>query len=310
MKQILKTIVFFVCIISTTTFAQKPVVLVLPFPPGGPTDQVARVIQHTLSQELKRPVVIEHRPGAGGTVASSYVSKWSSTDPVILLQSSSYVINLALHNQLTHWNESGIVPLLYIGKMPMIMVVSKHSQLTDLSSWTKLDSTTPIPWGSAGVGTMSHLTGAVFKDKIKKNLIHIPYKGSSPLVIDLIAKHVEVAFVTATPAEIQMIKNNQMIAVATSASQRIKGLEKLPTFQESGLRSMNYHNWWILLTSQHVSAVDQKKIQSAMIKILSNKRTSELYQELGLELDPTPISQAFILKEMHKYQEVTRLLKD
>ena len=296
--------------ISTMVFAQKPVTLVLPFPPGGPTDQVARIIQKTLSQELNRPVIIEHRAGAGGTVASSYVSKWSSADPVILLQSSSYVINLALQNQLTQWNESGIVPLIYMGKMPMIMVVSTRSKLTNLSSWNKLDSSAPISWGSAGVGTMSHLIGAVYKDKIKKNLIHIPYKGSSQLVIDLIANHVEVAFVTATPAEIQMIKNNQMVAVATSASKRIKGLGQVPTFAESGLSDLNYHNWWVLLTSQQVSAEDQKKIQLAMIKILSNNRTSMLYQELGLELDPKPIDQSFILKEMHKYQEVARFLRD
>jgi tripartite-type tricarboxylate transporter receptor subunit TctC len=306
----LKIIFVLLFVICGSALAQKPIVLVLPFPPGGPTDQVARIIQKTLAQELNRPVVIEHRAGAGGTVATSYVSKWNSTDPVILLQSSSYVINLALQNQTTQWNDTGIVPLVYLGKTPMIMTVSNRSQLTDLKSWNRLDSTTAINWGSAGVGTMSHLIGAVFKDKIQKNLTHIPYKGSSQLVIDLIANHVEVAFLSATPAEIQLIKNRQIKAVATSATQRLQGLEQVPTFRELGLDTINYHNWWVLLTSQQVSLDDQRKIQSAMIKVLSNKDTKKLYQELGLEVDPKPINLAFILKEMHRYQEVTRLLKD
>lgn len=296
--------------IASISSAQKPVVLVVPFPPGGPTDQVARVIQKTLGQELNRPVVIEHRAGAGGDIASAYVSNWSSPDPVILLQSSSYAIKSSLQSQPAQWNDSRIVPLMYMGKVPMIMAVSPQSPLINLSSWSKLDSTRPVNWGSAGVGTMSHLVGAVFKDKIKKNLIHIPYKGSSPLAVDLMANHVEVAFLTATPAEIQMIKNNQIIAVATSASQKIEGLDKVPTFKDLGLGAVNHYNWWVLLTSQQVNANDQRKIQSAMIKILSDKQTGALYQELGLEIDPRPATQASMLKEIHKYQEVTKLLKD
>lgn len=290
--------------------AQKPIVLVLPFPPGGPTDQVARVIQKTLGQELNRPVVIEHRAGAGGTVATSYVSKWNSSDPVILLQSSSYVINLAMQNPITQWNDTNIVPMLYLGRTPMIMAVSNRSTLTDIKDWRNLKNTTAINWGSAGVGTMSHLIGAVFKNQIQKNLIHIPYKGSSPLVIDLIANHVEVAFLTATPAEVQLIKNRQITAMATSSTQRIKGLEQVPTFQELGFKDLNYHNWWVLLTNQQVNPDDRQKIQSAMIKILSQQSTKSLYQELGLQVDPKPIDLAFILKEMHRYQEITALLKD
>jgi tripartite-type tricarboxylate transporter receptor subunit TctC len=305
MKKIIAVLLFLTCI---SVQAQKPIVLVLPFPPGGPTDQVARVIQKTLGEELGRPVVIEHRAGAGGAVATSYVSRWNSTDPVILLQSSSYAINLALQNQTTQWNDNNIVPLIYLGRTPMIMTVSSRSQLTDLKSWSRLDSTTAINWGSAGIGTMSHLTGAVFKNKIQKNLVHIPYKGSSPLVTDLIGNHVEVGFLTATPFEIQLIKNRQITAVATTSTHRIQGIEQVPTFQELGFDNMNYHNWWVLLTNQQVNSDDQQKIQSAMIKVLSNKATKSLYQELGLEVEPKSINLAFILKEIHRYQQVVKML--
>lgn len=306
----LKIIFILLFAICGPALAQKPIVLVLPFPPGGPTDQVARVIQKTLGQELNRPVVIEHRAGAGGTVATSYVSKWNSSDPVILLQSSSYVINLSMQNSITQWNDPNIVPMLYLGRTPMIMAVSNRSTLTNIKDWQNLKNTTAVNWGTAGVGTMSHLIGAVFKNQIQKNLIHIPYKGSSPLVIDLIANHVEVAFLTATPAEVQLIKNRQITAVATSSAQRIKGLEQVPTFQELGFNNLNYHNWWVLLTNQQVNPDDRQKIQAAMIKILSDPTTKGLYQELGLQVDPKPINLSFILKEMHRYQEITPLLKD
>lgn len=301
----IKKILFMLCWLPCVVIAQRPVVLIVPFGAGGPADQVAKVIQKTLGQELDQSVVIEYKPGAGGAVANAYVASWNRPETVLLLQSSALATNLALNNTL--FGSLNLTPIVHIGSMPLLLAVSKKSNLDTWRSWQTANPQRSISWGSAGIGSSSHIYGEVFKHKIQKNLNHIPYKGIAQIMPDLISGTLDAAFIFASTAE-PFVRANQIVPIAVASGVRLKNLPTVPTFAELGLTGMDYYSWFVLLTNQNTSTTDQQKIQQAMIKILSNKSQSQLFQQVGLEVHAYPVTSAFISREVHRYQEVIKTL--
>lgn len=301
----LKKILILCLLLPCLAQAKKPIVLVVPFGAGGPADQVAKVVQKTLSQELDQPVVLDYKPGAGGDIANAYVANWTREETVLLLQSSALASNQALNN--SSYNKSALTPLVYLGSMPLVLVVPKRSNLVDFKSWQNLNPQTPVTWGSAGIGSSSHIYGEVFRHKIQKNLVHVPYKGIAQIMPDLIAGTIDSAFVFASTAE-PFVQAQRIVPVAVAADKRLKNLPTVPTFKELGLKNMDYYSWFVLLTNYTVPPAEQQKIQQSMIKILSNPEMIKQFQQVGLEVNPSTITQAFVAKEVHRYQEIIRVI--
>jgi tripartite-type tricarboxylate transporter receptor subunit TctC len=301
----IKKFLVFLFLIPCWAFAQKPIILVVPFSAGGPTDLIAKVVQKTLSQELNRPVILEYKPGAGGDIANAYVAAWSREETVLLLQSSALATNQALNNPT--WNKSALTPLVYFGSMPLLLVVPSNSKLSNLKAWQSLDPQTPVTWGSAGLSSSSHITGEIFKHKIQKNMIHVPYKGVTQFMPDLISGNINSAFIFVSTAD-PFIKSKQILPVAVASPHRIKNLPNVPTFGEFGLSALDYNSWFILLGNQNNNSDEQRRIQQVMMSILSDKNQKLLFQQVGLEINPRVIDQSFVLKEIHRYQQVVKML--
>jgi len=301
----LKKFIYLLFLIPCVCWAQKNIVLVVPFAAGGPTDSVARILQQSLIEELGKPVVIEYRPGAGGDIGSAYVANWSRDETVLLLQSTAFATNQALGTPT--WNRSALVPLGYLGTVSMMLVVGNKSKLTEFAEWRQLSPDKTISWGSAGVGSISHIYGELFKSKLQKNLLHVPYKGQSQSMSDLIAGVIDSAFVFSNTAE-PFVKNQQVVAVAVGSANRVASLPNVPTFRELGVTGMDYYNWFILLTNQNTSIKERETIQKVLSKILSRPGTIKTFQKSGLDVNYRNIDQSFVLKEVHRYQELIKTI--
>jgi len=250
-------------------------------------------------------VILDHKPGAGGDIANAYVSNWNRQETILLLQSSALATNQALSTP--RWNTNSLVPLVYMGSMPLVLVVPSNSRISNLKSWRKLSPEQPVTWGSAGIGSSSHMYGEVFKNKIQKNLIHVPYKGISQIIPDLISGNIDAAFVFLSTAE-PYIRNNQLIPIAIASGQRSRSLPTIPTFQEAGLSGMDYYSWFILLGNQNNDPAENQLIQRTMLKILSNKVAGLAFQLAGLEIEGRIVDRSFLNEEINRYREIVKLL--
>lgn len=301
----IKKLILLLCFLPFVATAQNPMELVVPFAVGGPADKLARAVQKTLSQELDRPVVITYKIGGGGEVANSYVAGKNKNETVLLIQSSALASNAALTD--FQPNQFGLVPLVHLGTMPILLAVPQKSKLHTFKSWQALDDQAPINIGSGEFGTSSYFHSAIFQHHLQKNLVAVPYRGQGQLLPDLIAGHVDAAFIFAGQA-LPLIENNQIRPVAVASHKRLSDLPTVPTFDELGIKNLDYYTWFILLSNQHTSTEEKEKIQRAMMKILSNKSDLVLYSQTGLQVDAQSINKTFVIKEVNRYQEIIKRL--
>ncbi len=219
------------------SYPSRPITLIVPFPPGGSTGIVARIIGEKMSETLGQSVVIDNRGGAGGTVGTRAAAKSPPDGYTILL---SYTATMAIGPNLQasagYDPRKDFAPIGRIGTAPMVIVVHpdvKAKSLSDLIKVVKGDPK-PFQYGSAGVGTVGHLAGELFAHTAKVKMAHIPYKGSGPMMTDLLGGHIKMSF-TNVPVVHGSLASGKLRAVAMASPQRSTLMPEVPTVSESGL---------------------------------------------------------------------------
>ena len=244
--------------------AAEPIKFIVPFAPGGPADALARAVQTELSQELAQPVAIEYKLGAGGDIGAAYVANTNSKEVVLLLTSSGIVTNLLL-KPTQSYDPNKLVLAGYIGTQSLVLVVGNKSPMKNFAEWRKSLST--ASYGSSGVGSVTHIIGEVFAKSVNQNLQHIPYKGSAQVTLDIVNGNVDCAFFFESHA-MPFLQNQQLVAVAVAAPQRLTKLPDVPTFKELGIDKMTMQPWFALFANQSADATELASVQSALAKIL------------------------------------------
>jgi tripartite-type tricarboxylate transporter receptor subunit TctC len=219
------------------TYPTRPITLIVPFPPGGSTTIVARIIGDRLSETIGQPVVIENRGGAGGTVGTRAAAKSAPDGYTILL---SYTATMAIGPNIQaaagYDPRKDFAPIGRIGSTPMVLVVHpsvKANSVADLIKLIKSESK-PFQYGSAGVGTVGHLAGELFAHMANVKLAHIPYKGSGPMMTDLLGGHIKMSF-TNVPVAHGNVSGGKLRALAVASDKRSGMMPEVPTASESGL---------------------------------------------------------------------------
>ena len=219
------------------TYPNRPISLIVPFPPGGSTTVVARIIGEKMSETLGQTVVIDNRGGAGGTVGTRAAAKSAPDGYTILL---SYTATMAIGPNLQaaagYDPRKDFAPIGRIGSAPMVIVVHPDVKATSLSELIKLVRTDPKPfqYGSAGVGTVGHLAGELFAHTASVKMEHIPYKGSGPMMTDLLGGHIKMSF-TNVPVAHGSVAGGKLRALAIASNKRSEMMPDVPTAAESGL---------------------------------------------------------------------------
>lgn len=226
---------------SLTAFSQesaqvKPLKIVIPFGPGGGSDSLMRVLQPHLAEYLKRPIIVENKPGAGGTIGAAYVAKASPDGQTILLSETSVVtISPILYDNLTY-KVSDLAPVINLAQYPLVLVTAPEFQANNMKEVLTLDKATPGKYSmaSSGNGTSPHLTIELLNQKAGAKFVHVPYKGSGPAINDVLGGQVDMAFTGFTTVA-GLVRSGKLKVLAVTSPKRVANLPQIASIAESGV---------------------------------------------------------------------------
>ena len=270
---------------SADDYPSKTVRWIVPAPAGGPMDYTARRIARKLSAEWHQAVVVENRPGAVGIIAAEFVAN-APADGYTLLHAHNgmLAINPVLYSKLPYDPVKSFEPITYTGGVPAIVMVHPQVPAKTLMELIALAKAKPgsLAYGSAGPGSPQHITGEMFKKLTGVDLVHVPYKGSAPLVTDLLAGHIQVAFDYPVPAG-EYAKAGRLRALAIAGPKRLALLPDVPTAAEAGLPGFELIAWTGLFAPAHTPEEIIRKIHDAVVKILESPEEQADAARLGFD---------------------------
>ncbi|AJG18207.1 tripartite tricarboxylate transporter substrate binding protein [Cupriavidus basilensis] len=295
---------------AQASWPSKPITYVVPFPPGGTTDTLARLIGQRLGQALGTTVVVENRPGAGGNIGSDYASKAAPDGYTILGGTiSSHAINASLYPKMPYDVVKSFAPITLIGTNANVLVVSAGSPfktVKDIVAEAKAKPDT-LAFASAGNGTSQHLAGELFKSLAGIKITHIPYKGSGPAIQDVMAGQVPMMFDTTVVAA-QHIDSGKLRALAVTSARRIKSMPNVPTMAEAGVSGYELESWQAIFAPANTPKPIVDRLYKEISAIIKTPDMQARLEKLGMEpsgMSPGEFAQ-FQRSEIVKWAKVVK----
>jgi tripartite-type tricarboxylate transporter receptor subunit TctC len=270
------------------SFPDKPVMLVVPFPPGGPTDAMARTLAAEMKDKLGQPVIVENRAGAGGNIGADYVARAPADGQTLLFGTSGpLAINVSLYRKPTYDPVKSFAPVIQIGHLPNILVVHPGvpaQNVKELIAYTKANPG-KLSYASSGNGASSHLAGVLFNEKAGVDLQHIPYKGTGPALNDLLGGQVSASFTDVLTA-LPYVKTGKLRALGIATATRSQALPELPTIAEQGVAGYDVSVFFGIVAPAGTPADRIAKLNQAFVEVLASPKVKELFATQGLESAP------------------------
>ena len=267
------------------TYPNKPIKLIVPFPPGGPTDIVARPLAQMLGESMKQSVIVENKGGAGGSVAADFVAKSPPDGYTIMVGTvGTHAINGSLYRQLPYDMTKDFTPIALVASAPLVIAVPANSNIKTLADLIKEAKAKPdfIAFGTAGNGTPGHLTGALFETATKTKLKHIPYKGSAPAVTDLLGGQIPLMF-DPIQSVLPHIQSGKLIALAVTSKTRSPLLPNVTTVAESGYPNFESTAWWAVFGPAKLPENVTNTLTTQVQKIASSVGFREKLGNVGVQ---------------------------
>ena len=291
-------------------YPDHPVHVVTPFPPGGAADVVLRLVTQRLTEAFKVAFVVDNKAGAGGAIGTEYVARADPDGYTLLLTSSSTMsINPNLGPKSPYDPFTDFTPIVFVGYSPNVLVVTAAQPMRSVNDLIQAAKASPgkYNFGSNGIGTLSHLTGELFKQSAGVNLLHVPYKGAAPAVADTAGGQVTALFAAYASVN-PMVKSGKLRALGVTSKQRIEIAPELPTIAESGLPGFESNQWWGLYGPAGMPADIVAKLNTEMNKILSSPEAKKRFAEEAIELGggtPADLT-AYLRTDYTKWGKVVR----
>lgn len=298
---------------SAAAYPDKPVMLVVTYPPGGTVDVVARLIAPKLSAILGQPVVIDNRGGAGGMIGGAYVARAKPDGYTLMLDASNHAQNPALHSKMQFDTLRDFAPVSLLLRVPNALVVTPSypiKSVADLIKQGQADAPKPLYFASAGNGSAQHLAGELFNVLAGTKLQHVAYKGGGPAMVDVMAGQVPVMFASMGSAW-QHIKNGKLRAVAVGGSTRSKAAPELPTIAESGVPGYESYEWNAVFAPAGTPAPIIEQVSRALAQVLKDPAVAQQLAGFGAEvIGSTPAElDTFRKAEIAKWKKVAAQAK-
>ena len=265
-------------------YPNKPIRLVVPFPAGGATDIFARVLSQKLGERLDTTVVVENRPGAGGTIGSDLVAKATPDGYTLLLATSStHSIGPALSNKIPYDAQRDFTPVLHVGNAPSILLVPNSTPAKNLKDWLVYAKQNPgkLNYGSSGNGTIVHLTAELFKDPLGLFIVHIPYRGTALAIPDLVSGKLDLMF-DSLPTGLPHVREGRLRALAVTSAKRTPMAPDLPAVAEV-LPGFESNTWFGLYGPKGLAPDIVGKIELAVNQTLIDVDVKERLAKLGID---------------------------
>ena len=294
--------------VTGQTYPSKPVRLIVPFPPGGSNDIVARMLATQLAGPLGQSVVIENKSGAGGVLGTDGVAKAAPDGYTLLLISVAYAFAPALYKTLPYDPATAFAPITIVGRGPSALTVHPSVPVNTVAELIALAKKNPgkLNYASAGVGSFQHLSAALFMSQAGIDVVHVPYKGGGPAMADVMGGQAQIVM----PSLIQVvphIKSGRLKALGTSGTRRSPQLPDVPAIAET-LPGYESQNWWGVLAPAGTPQPVLDRLYGAMTDVLQSKETGKRMESEGAEtvrMTPAEFGR-FIAVELAKWVKVAR----
>jgi tripartite-type tricarboxylate transporter receptor subunit TctC len=293
-------------------YPQKPIRLVIPFSPGGGTDLVARALSEKLAETLGASIVIDNRPGAGGTLGTAVVAQAAPDGYTFLFTSASYVFNPNFYKNLPYDPLNDFKPVTIFARTPNVLAVHPSMPVKSVRQLIALARKHPdaILFGSGGVGSNIHLTTALFAYMAKIKLAHVPYKGAGPAQIGLMSGEIQM-LLPGIQSALPFVRSGRMRAIAISTKQRSPLLPDLPTIDEAGVPGYDKAGWFALFAPAAVPESILTRVYQAAVKALKNPDiVKRLAAEGSMAVGNSPAEfDAFVRSEIAQWAKLIREMK-
>lgn len=290
-------------------FPNRPIKWVVPFTPGGAMDSMARSIGERLSQNLVQPVVIENRPGAGGTIGSSLVAKSEPDGHTMMIVSIGHAVNQALYPKLSYDPVKSFEPVSLVAIVPNVLVVGPGVKANSVSELIASAKAQPgkMTYASAGNGTTIHLGAELFNAIASVDIMHVPYKGSAPAMTDLLGRQVDIMFDSVSSAK-PHIDSGRLKALAVTTAKRSSILPNVPTLNEAGLKGYELNGWYAVFVPAKTPRPVVDKLNAEITKAIKHPDVAKRFAQLGAEpVGSSPEELAkYLGTEIPRWSEIIR----
>jgi tripartite-type tricarboxylate transporter receptor subunit TctC len=272
--------------VRAQNYPERVVRIISPYPPGGSVDVMARVLAQKLTEVLGSSVIVETHTGAGGNTGAEYAAKAEPDGYTLFFTAPGpLVINQTLYSKGLGFDpDRDFAPIALFGSTPLVLMVSNDLPAKNVQELITLAKQKPgsINFGSAGIGTTPHLTGELFKSMAGVNIVHVPYRGTGPALVDLMAGHIQMFF-DLLPTSLPQIKGGKVRAIANAGPTRPEGLPDLPTVAEQGLTGFSATSWWGFVGPAKMPEAVKAKLIEGTKKVLSSPEVIKHMRALSAE---------------------------
>lgn len=268
-------------------FPDRPLQIVVPFPPGGATDVLGRLVAVELSKQLGQSVVVENRAGAGTSIGATYASRAKPDGYTLLFTSATtFTINPAIYPNLAYDPPKSFEGIGQVGSTGLMLLANKNAPANNMAQFVEQAKAKPgeVFYGSFGAGTTAHFAAEVLAEAAGIKLSHVPYKGSSPAMTDLIGNQIPYT-VDTTAAAVPQVKAGTIKAIVTTAPKRSKLLPDVPTAAESGFPDVQMDTWLALVAPSGLPAPVREKLEKALAAVVADPQVQQRMIENGFEPD-------------------------
>ena len=287
----------------------RPVRVVIPYPPGGPTDLIGRVVAQRAQRELGQPLVIENKPGASGTIGAAEVSRAAPDGQVFLMNASIHVIIPHLNRNMPFDALADFTPVTNMAMVPLVALVTPSLPVRSLRELADHAKANPgkLSYGSSGIGAAQHLAGEMFKQIAGVDMTHVPYRGAGPAIQDLIAGNIQVMF-DSVPAGAGAVREGLLRPLATTTPQRIAAYPDLPTTAEAGFPDLVISTWYGVWAPPRLPAAMADRMQRAVATAVRDSDVRARLATLGADpVADSPVDfAAFCRSEYDKFGAIVR----
>ncbi|CAB3701650.1 bugT protein [Achromobacter marplatensis] len=296
--------------VHAQSYPERPIKLVVPWPPGGATDALGRLLAQRLTDRLGQTVIVDNKAGAGGNIGTAaFVREKADGYTLLMATSSTNAANPHLYSRLGFDAAKDFAPVAFVAEIPNILEVPKQSPFKSVADLVAAAKAEPgkLNYGSGGVGSSQHLAGAMFKYLTGADVLHIPYKGSGPAVSDLLAGQVDMMLDTGSLAQVQA---GALRALAVAARQRLPALPDVPTFDEAGVPKMYASAWYGIVAPAGTPADVVQRLNKEVNAVTATPEVKQRMESMGALVpagqSPEEFS-TFIQSEIARYAEIVKI---
>ena len=280
-------------LVQAQSFPSKPITWILPFPPGGVTDPVARMVGAKVSESIGQQVIIDNRPGAASIIAAEAVKRAPADGYTLLFgHAGSHAVNQALYTKLSYDPQKDFVPITNLISTTHVLVVPISSPAKTMAELVALAKAQPLNYGSQGIAAGGHLLGEMFKLRTGAAVNHVPYKGSGPLVQDLLAGRVDLAFdspITSGPH----VRDGKLRALAVASPNHNRNLPGVPTMAEVGYKGLELDFWFGLFAPAGTPPAVVQRLHKEFVAAVNHPDVSKKILDTGLDVTTSRTPEEF-----------------